>query len=54
MLGFFFFFLFFGLFIHLFICAYIVWAISSPCPPLPHFQAETCSALFFNVVEETT
>jgi hypothetical protein len=32
--------------IHLFICAYIVWAISPPCPsPLPlhtsHFQAES-------------
>jgi hypothetical protein len=26
---------FFGLFIHLFICAYIVWPISSPCPPPP-------------------
>jgi hypothetical protein len=34
------------IFIHLFTCAYIVWAISPPCPqpsfPLqpPHFQAE--------------
>jgi hypothetical protein len=25
--------LFFGFFIRLFICAYIVWAISPPCPP---------------------
>jgi hypothetical protein len=38
--------LFKKLFIHLFICAYIVWAISLPCPPPslspwpPCFQAE--------------
>jgi hypothetical protein len=46
-------------FIHLFICAYIVWAISSPCPlPLPPYTpslpGRTCSALFSNFVEEKT
>jgi hypothetical protein len=36
-------------FIHLFTCAYIVWAISSPCPqplPFPHFQAEPVLPLY--------
>jgi hypothetical protein len=32
------FFFFACLFIHSFICAYVVWAISSPCPPPPQHK----------------
>jgi hypothetical protein len=48
---------FFFKFIHLFIYAYIVWAISPPCPPLspslsppPLLPGRTCSAHFSNFV----
>jgi hypothetical protein len=48
-------------FIHLFTCAYIVWAISSPCSlpppspsPPPSRPDRTCSALFSNFVDEKT
>jgi hypothetical protein len=49
------------LFIHLFIWIYTVQAISPPFPispspsiPTPSFAARTCSALFFDFVEEKT
>jgi hypothetical protein len=46
---------FLNFFTHLFICAYIVWAISPPCPiPPPSLPGRTCSALFSNFVEEKT
>jgi hypothetical protein len=48
----------FLLFIHLLICAYIVWAISSPCTlpllPTPLASRQNLSALFSNFVEEKT
>jgi hypothetical protein len=46
--------------IYLFTCAYMVWAISLPCPhpllllPTPSLPGRTCSALFSNFVEENT
>jgi hypothetical protein len=50
--------LYFPFFIHLFICAYIVWAISPPCPcplllpPTTLLPGRTCSDLFYNFVKE--